>query len=124
MKKEEFDFIAATFFQHLADVDIEEHADVRGLDDLGGIAEALKRTLGVEEEKEMPFVAYGNGEINSWSERVGDTATCPNCGKAHEVKYGEKVNADSTRQPSKMLAFVSCGEKSFLVGIQGKVIER
>ncbi len=70
---------------------------------------------------EIPFVAFGNGELDG-KEEIGEFETCPNCGKSHKVGYGNKVLKDGTKAPSKLLAFVDCPEngKTYLVGLRGK----
>jgi len=51
-----------------------------------------------------------------------DKELCPNCGELHEVCYGDKVNSDGTKTPSKLIAFIRCGESSYLVGVNNKLI--
>jgi len=67
------------------------------------------------------FIAIGGEELG---EEIGDGVTCPSCGKEHPVEYGQKELPDGTMVECRTLAFVSCGEKSFLVGIDGKEIKR
>ena len=47
---------------------------------------------------------------------------CNGCGGYHELKYGERVNEDGTKTPSKMLGYVKCGDKAYLSTINGKSI--
>lgn len=68
-----------------------------------------------------PFIAIGNDQLG---EPIGDTAKCPKCGAEHQVSYGERVLADGTREPSKLLAIVKCGEHAYLVGLDGRSIVR
>lgn len=77
-----------------------------------------------KEQEEIPFVAFGNGELDG-NDPVGTHEICPNCGEEHEVGYGEKVNPDGTREPSKMLAFLTCpkNDTTYLIGIEGKKIK-
>ena len=72
-----------------------------------------------------PFVAFGNDELDE-NAPVGSRETCPNCGELHEVGYGETVKPDGTREPSDLLAFISCPENdaTYLIGIKGKLINR
>ena len=51
--------------------------------------------------------------------QLGDVVECPQCGQKHTVEYGEEVLKDGTKKPSKLLAFYSCGDKSYLAGING-----
>ena len=69
---------------------------------------------------EAPFVAIGNDELG---EEVGKTLKCKRCGNRHKVRYGERVLADGTRQPSKMAGFIKFGGKPYLVAINGKRIK-
>ena len=69
--------------------------------------------------EQKPFIAIGNDELG---EEAGENVTCPNCGKKHKIEYGEKKNKKGEWKPSKMLGFVKCGEKSFLVTINNKLI--
>ena len=77
-----------------------------------------------KEQEEIPFVAFGNDELDG-NDPVGTHEICPNCGEEHEVGYGEKVNPDGTREPSKMLAFLTCPKNgtTYLIGIEGKKIK-
>lgn len=54
--------------------------------------------------------------------RIGTEITCPHCGEIHAIRYGDKILKDGTKQPSKLLAFYTCGGKSYLAGIDGKNI--
>ena len=60
---------------------------------------------GAEGDGEM--LAISNDELAT-KKRIGKTVKCPKCGKRHKVELG------------KSLAFVTCGEESYLVGIDGK----
>lgn len=62
------------------------------------------------------MLAIGNEELK---EPLGDVVECPQCGQKHTVEYGEEVLKDGTKKPSKLLAFYSCGDKSYLAGING-----
>jgi hypothetical protein len=67
----------------------------------------------------IPYFAIGNNELAT-KKPIGKTVKCPHCGKRHTVNYGEKVNPDGTKTPSKTLGFVNCGKRSYLVSIAGK----
>lgn len=69
-------------------------------------------------KKEIPFVAFGNEEL-AGNPKVGKTAKCPKCSKQHKVKYGTNTK---TGKEFKLLAFVSCGKKTYLVGVNQKTI--
>ena len=69
---------------------------------------------------EAPFVAIGNDEIG---EKVGKTLKCKRCGKRHKVEYGEEILKGGTRIPSKLLGFIKCRGKAYLVAIDGKLIK-
>ena len=74
-----------------------------------------------EQLNDIPFVAFGKDELDR-KEELGDSVVCPNCGKSHQVEYGNRILDDGTKVPCKMLAFISCpeNEKSYLVGLIGK----
>lgn len=73
-------------------------------------------------QSNIPFVAFCNREIKN-NKDIATHATCPNCGKKHDVVYGEELLKDGTRKPSKKLAFVKCSNGStYLIGINGKLI--
>lgn len=76
-----------------------------------------------KEEVSIPFLAVGNDELGG---PVGDTATCPNCGQQHPVRYGDSVSYAPTGEkvltPSTMLGFVECGERQFLVALDGRAL--
>lgn len=65
--------------------------------------------------------AIGNDELEK-CEPIGKTVRCSMCGKNHRVQYGEEVLKDGTKKPSTFLAFYKCQRKSYLCGINGKLI--
>ena len=67
------------------------------------------------------MISFGNDELNEAPE-LGITIDCPHCGKVHEIQYGQEILPDGTYQDSKALAFYTCGEKTYLAGIDGKNI--
>lgn len=68
--------------------------------------------------KETPFLAVGNDELG---EEVTDRAICPHCGELHDLVYGERVLADGTKEPCKMLGVVKCANGHLYLGsINGK----
>ena len=71
-------------------------------------------------ERQIMF-AIGNDELKKLP-NAGDMAKCPGCGKAHVIKYGDKIEKDGTKTPSKLLGFVKCGEDSYMVSINGKLL--
>lgn len=77
-----------------------------------------------KQEEEIPFVAFGSDELAN-NDLVGEYEPCPNCGEIHKVGYGEVVKPDGTREPSKMLAFITCTKSgaTYLIGIKGKKIK-
>ena len=72
----------------------------------------------VLKKEEKPFVAYGNNELDE-KETAGKDAVCPNCKKKHTITFGTDAETGKT---SKMLGFVKCGEESYLVSINGKLL--
>lgn len=48
---------------------------------------------------------------------------CPNCTEINEVKWGKEI-IDGNEVETKMLGFVICGTKQFLVAVNGKRIKR
>ncbi len=67
--------------------------------------------------------SVGNEELAAAPE-LEETIVCTRCGELHEVLYGEIVERDGTKVPSKDLSYVKCQGKLFLVGFQGKDIRR
>lgn len=67
--------------------------------------------------------AIGNDELKD-APRLGKFIICDKCGKQHKIEYGEEVLKDGTKRPSKLLAFYTCGNKTYLAGIGGKDIRR
>jgi hypothetical protein len=63
------------------------------------------------------MLAIGNGELDS-NPPIGKSIRCPHCNKSHSVKYGK----DKDGVESKLLAFYSCGEKTYLAGINGRLL--
>jgi hypothetical protein len=68
-----------------------------------------------------PVLVIGENELGA---PVGEQTNCPNCGEHHAVMYGERVLADGTHVPSKMLAFCKCPANgiSYLVGLNGREV--
>lgn len=56
-------------------------------------------------------------------EKVGKSIKCPHCGEEHPIKYGTQEMPDGTWRETKMLAFYTCGEKSYLAGIDGQLLK-
>ena len=69
-------------------------------------------------KKEIPFLAVSNEEIAN-NPPVGKKATCPHCKKKHKVEYGKD---GKTKEISRLLGFVDCGEKTYLVSLAGKLL--
>ena len=73
--------------------------------------------------KEGNMFAIGNDELGKLPE-IGKTYLCPHCGKRHRVRvqYNEtQVNGEWV--PATILAYVKCGKKLYLVGINGKELK-
>jgi hypothetical protein len=51
---------------------------------------------------------------------IGKETVCPNCTEIHEVKWGKEI-IDGNEVETKMLGFVTCGTKQFLVAVNGKL---
>ena len=68
------------------------------------------------------MLAVGNNELEN-NGSVGRDILCDKCGEYHEITYGEKVLDDGTKEPSNMLAFYRCGDKTYLAGIDGKLLK-
>ena len=47
---------------------------------------------------------------------------CNGCKGWHELIYGETINEDGTRTPSKKLGFVKCGDETYLSTVDGESI--
>jgi DNA-directed RNA polymerase subunit RPC12/RpoP len=71
----------------------------------------------------VPYFAISNAEIDE-KPILGNTIKCKVCGEHHNVEYGDIIEKDGSKTPSKMLAFIKCptNDKSYLVGINGKEI--
>ena len=65
----------------------------------------------------LPFVAIGNDELGG---PVPDDALikCKRCGVPHKLEYGKNEAGVETRT----VGFVRCGEKSYLVAVNGKLV--
>ena len=64
-------------------------------------------------------MAIGNEELAK-QQPIGKTVKCWICGKSHRVKYGWEVLPDGKRVPTKLIAFMKCGKRAYLCGIDGK----
>ena len=65
------------------------------------------------------MLAIGNNELKG---PLGDHVNCDKCGDKHPIEYGEEVLKDGTKISCKTLSFYSCGDKSYLAGINGQAI--
>jgi hypothetical protein len=65
------------------------------------------------------FIAIGDEELAK-AKPIGKTVKCWICGKRHEVKYGERILEDGTREPTNVLAFYNCSGHTYLCGLKGK----
>lgn len=72
-----------------------------------------------DDSEYLPFLAVANNELKG---PLGDTITCPHCGEDHPITFGNEIKLDGTSVPSKTLSFYDCGDKSYLCGINGRVI--
>ena len=61
------------------------------------------------------MLAVGNDKLGK---PLGDTITCPHCGKEHAVDFGKDEDGIVT----KILSFYNCGDDAYLCGINGKSI--
>jgi hypothetical protein len=75
-----------------------------------------------------PMLAVGNGELDN-NPNVPEIYQCPRCNQQHKVEYGNKIEKDGSKTPSKTLAYVKCRgktlfskEKTYLVGLHGKLL--
>lgn len=67
----------------------------------------------------LNVLAISNDEIAALSP-LGKTVRCWICGSDHDVDPPAVArSADGTEEPS-VLAFMTCGEKTYLCGIKGK----
>ena len=65
--------------------------------------------------------AIGNNELMR-KRPAGKYTVCPHCGKRRIIKHGKLINKDGTRSESKVLGFVNCKNKSYMVSLMGKLI--
>jgi len=68
------------------------------------------------------FLAIGSNELDG-NKRIGEQIKCPHCDQIHPIEYGEEVMPDGTKKPCKMLAFYKCGDKSYLAGINERLLK-
>lgn len=67
---------------------------------------------------DFPFIAIGNDELGD-PLKEGDSIQCHHCYKTHPIKCGRD---SKTKEKTNLILFYSCGEKSYLAGIDGKSI--
>ena len=72
--------------------------------------------------EELPVFSIGYNELPEL-EKIGEEILCKRCGQYHDIKYGEVILEDGTRKKDKGLAFVNCGDSTYLVGVKGKRLE-
>lgn len=68
--------------------------------------------------------AIGNDELEK-NGLVEEYEKCRVCDELHKVQYGETVNKDGSKTPSKDIAFIKCptNDNIYLVGIFGRKIK-
>ena len=68
----------------------------------------------------IPYVGFGNDQLNGEPKcKEGDMVECPHCNQQHPVEFA--TNCD-TGQPSSLLAFYDCGDKSYLAAVAGRFV--
>lgn len=67
--------------------------------------------------------AIGNNELGN-KPAIGTHIICYSCGKRHRIQYGNEVNKDGTKTPSKLFAFYKCRGELYLAGVNGKDIRK
>lgn len=66
------------------------------------------------------MLAVGNEELAVMPALLPEEA-CPKCGTLQPVKYGKSLNKTTGEmEENKTLAVISCCNKLYLVGLQGK----
>lgn len=69
-----------------------------------------------------PFIFFGNEELDeSPPLHIGEAVLCPHCGASHVVRGGVNTETDEEEE---LLLFYTCGETSYLAGIDGKNVMR
>lgn len=68
--------------------------------------------------------AIGNDELAPRPRiAIGSEISCSHCGERHVLRGSRKVLPDGTLDaPSDMLLTYTCGEKSYLAGVDGKLL--
>lgn len=66
------------------------------------------------------MLAVGANELG---EKIGNSYLCPRCGEEHPIEYGKQEMPDGTWKETKLLAFYKCGDKSYLAGIDGRLLK-
>ena len=70
---------------------------------------------------DIPFFSLSNDELENYIP-VKKTIKCDKCKKEHPILFGDKVNKDGTKSPSKLLGYYKCSDKTYLASIAGKDI--
>lgn len=71
------------------------------------------------DQKGIPFVGFGNDTLAGLVEVFkGDTIVCSRCEGTHELRCGKDANGDECC----LLMFYTCGDKSYLGSIDGRLV--
>jgi hypothetical protein len=70
---------------------------------------------------DIPNFAAISNELSK-SPPAGTHAACPHCGELKLIEYGDKVLPNGEKVPSRILGYVQCGESSYLVAVEGKLL--
>lgn len=71
-------------------------------------------------EEQIPFVAFGNGELESRPvASEGDLVNCTVCGGTHPLRCATNTE---TGEKTDTLMFYTCGDKSYLGAVAGKLV--
>lgn len=79
--------------------------------------------------KDIPYIAVGNNELEGKPLVFeNDMVVCPHCGKKHKVetgtsrKWDDVENKFGPEKKSNALQFFKCGQKSYICGVENKLM--
>lgn len=68
----------------------------------------------------VPYIGFGNDQLENQPNMIeGMDIICPHCGSIHQVILATK---SETGEKSNMLGGYKCGDKSYLAGVNGKLV--
>lgn len=68
------------------------------------------------------MISISNDELDSLPILEDQYIKCLHCSNKHIIEYGNTIDSDGVKIPSKTLGFYKCGDKVYLATIDGRLL--